>query len=89
MYTRWVGRYLLIGFAMFWISAVTDVIWARYTRHVADGSRHKAGINAAAIIVMAGLGWFGYHTTLWNMIPMGAGAYVGTYYGTKKKVNAE
>lgn len=74
---------VLIGIAAFFASFVTDVIWARYTRHVADGNRHRASVMAALIIFTAAGGWFAYHTTLWNAVPMAAGAYLGTFFAIR------
>lgn len=74
----------LLGVAVFFVSVVTDIVWARYTGYVSAGHRVKAALMAAAIIVVACFGWFAYHTTLWFVIPMALGASVGTFIGTKK-----
>lgn len=85
MYTHEMGKAFLLGWAVFGIAIVTDIIWARYTQYVAGGHRHKASVMAVGITVVTAFSWFAYHTTLWNVIPMSAGCYVGTLIGTKEK----
>jgi uncharacterized membrane protein YfcA len=77
------ARLFLTGIAIFVLTVVTDIIWARYTQYVADGDRHQASLMATFIIGMTAVTWYAYHVTLWMAIPMLAGAYIGTYLGMR------
>jgi len=60
-----------------------DLVWARYSWSVARGYNIKAANAAVAIMALTGFVTVSYINDLWMLIPIGAGAWVGTYLGSR------
>jgi len=60
-----------------------DVVWARYTLYLNGGHRWRAGGLAAAIIALGSFSTINYVDNHWMIIPAMAGAFCGTWIGTK------
>lgn len=63
----------------FAIAAVLDFVWAAYIRTIADKAALRAGLWAVAIILLGGINAIGYIQNHWLLLPIAAGAFVGTY----------
>ena len=70
----------MIHVALVFVAMVaTDIVWAQYTRAVADHNLRKAPVMAAAIISIGAFVTTSYVQDYWMILPAAAGAYVGTF----------
>lgn len=60
-----------------------DIVWARYTSAIADHRRLLASSFAAAIIALGAFATINYIDDPRMIIPAMAGAFCGTFVGTK------
>lgn len=60
-----------------------DYLWARYTIHIAFTRPVRAANFAAAVFVVLGFVTVLYVNDYWMLIPAAAGAWCGTYIGTR------
>jgi hypothetical protein len=74
---------MLQGFIVFISLFALNVIWARYTIEVTNGSRWKAGACASAITVLSGYAAISYVSNPWMLLPAMAGAFLGTGIGAQ------
>lgn len=76
---------LALWISMFGLMTVLDYTWAKYNRATVEGNATKAGLLAIAIYVLGAAGVLGYTDDRWLLIPSCAGAFVGTYFATRKE----
>lgn len=75
--TVWAGGVLVA-------SALLDFLYARYTQGCADRRPVYAAWYAIWVMGFQGIAAYGYTHSIWLLLPAMAGAFVGTYLGTKK-----
>jgi uncharacterized membrane protein YfcA len=63
--------------------AVLDFIWARYTLSLAKKRAFAGGSYAAVIMLLNGVVTLTYVHNPWMILPAAAGAFIGTYIGSK------
>ena len=62
---------------------VVDIAYAEYTKKVGDRKTKTASTWAAALVVFNGLVVASFVGDKWLLIPVAAGAWVGTYISLK------
>ena len=70
--------------AVFVISALADMAWAIYTRHVVLHHAVPAAVWSAIIMLIVGFNTIAYTENHWLIVPAVAGAFVGTYVAVKR-----
>lgn len=70
---------------VFFLTAIADIIWVLYIKHISLENANKAGIMGVLIYFFAGLNIIGYTTNPWLLIPASVGAYLGTVLAIKFK----
>ena len=73
----------LTFFAVFCAMTLTDFVWARYTKAIADGRIWPASSLSVAIIMCGAYVTTSYVENHWNLIPAGLGAFAGTWISMK------
>jgi hypothetical protein len=69
--------------AAFFGMVLLDIIWAEYSKACAARRALWAGIMAIGIIVGSALLVLSYTQDPWLLVPMGMGAFVGTFTSVK------
>jgi hypothetical protein len=64
-------------------SAVLDLAWSIYTRHLVARRAGPAAFWSAIIILNVGLNTIAYTENHWLLLPSASGAFVGTYISTR------
>jgi flagellar motor component MotA len=60
-----------------------DLVWAAYTLKVQDKKPALAGMYASAIMIINAVVTLSYINDPWMLLPVMAGAFVGTYVGVR------
>lgn len=63
---------------------VLDLVWAHYTRAMAQRHAWRGAFLASAMICISGVVTLSYVTDWRMLLPAAAGAFVGTFVGTKE-----
>ncbi len=74
---------LLRAAVVFVAMTATDIIWAKYTRHVADGRPTLAAIFSVGIVLAGGFVTLSYVNEPLMLLPMACGAYAGTWLAVR------
>ena len=69
--------------AMFFVMILLDVVWARYTKTVADGKSWQAACYAVGIMLGGAVTVIGYMSDPWMLIPLVLGSFLGTFFTVK------
>jgi len=77
--------------ALFFGCIVYDYTNAKYVRAVAEYNRLKAANTSMFLVVAGGLFTYEYVNNLWNLIPIAAGCWLGTFISVwqKNKINVK
>jgi hypothetical protein len=67
----------------FFAMVALDLVWAAYTLKVQAKKPALAGVYASAIMLINALVTISYVTEPWMLVPVAAGAWVGTYLGVR------
>lgn len=67
----------------FFAMVLLDVVWAAYTLKVQGKKPALAGMYASAIMIINAIVTISYVTEPWMLLPVAAGAFVGTYLGVR------
>lgn len=70
---------VLFGLLVFVVAVVTDVVWAHYTMATSDRKPSRAAFWAVCIVFTGLFGWNAYHRSYWNVVPMAAGCWTGSF----------
>jgi len=76
-------RFALLWFAAFVSTTILDIFWARYTLAVSEKRRLPAAIWSSAISAAGSVAMATYFEDRWLMTAGVAGAFAGTWIGTK------
>ena len=68
---------------VFAATAVVDVVWARYVRHIADSRAVPAALYATAIALIGGFVTLTYVGDPVMLLPMSLGACFGTWLAVR------
>lgn len=60
-----------------------DLVWAAYTIKVQKKKPALAGLYASAIMLINAVVTISYVTEPWMLLPVAAGAFVGTFLGVR------
>ena len=72
-------KYLLAFFGM----VLLDWTWAQYTKAIADKRLWKGSVYAVGTVIGGAFLVIGYTQDYWLLVPVGAGAFVGTFLSIK------
>ena len=74
------GKSLMLNYlAVFFVVALTDILWAKYFLAVSQSRMVVAPLVSSGIIVFGSFATISYVNDHWALIPAALGAYAGTY----------
>lgn len=65
------------------LTFILDIVWAKYTKYVAENRPVVAGLYAVGMYLLGGVTVLQYTQKPILIIPAAAGAFFGTYIGVK------
>jgi hypothetical protein len=68
-----------VAVAIFFGAAAVDAIWAQYTFHLTKRHSLTAATLSLVVALLAAVEIILYISNLWYVIPLAAGAFVGTF----------